>query len=139
MEKDAFILLQLLAFAVWGNSLLTSSLSAKDNTNLHNQSQSNQSERKTNGVCNETVMLEVVHWCGYQFESQLNGMNSSDWCNFTLIAGKKMDQQKINEKKRCNKFCDEDLTTLLNEAEVRRRQLLGNVKSRAPRKVSMLA
>uniref|UniRef100_UPI00398E3728 receptor activity-modifying protein 3-like n=1 Tax=Pristiophorus japonicus TaxID=55135 RepID=UPI00398E3728 len=84
MEKDAFILLQLLAFAVWGNSLLTPGLSAKDNINLHNQSQP---ERKTSRVCNETVMLEVVHGCGYQFESQLNGMNSSDWCNFTLIAG----------------------------------------------------
>ncbi|XP_067867429.1 receptor activity-modifying protein 3-like isoform X1 [Heterodontus francisci] len=87
MEKDAFILVQLLALAVWGNSLLTSSLSAKNNTNLHNQSQSNQSERKTLTVCNETLMLEAVHWCGYQFESQLNRMNSSDWCNFTLIAG----------------------------------------------------
>ncbi|XP_041040157.1 receptor activity-modifying protein 2-like isoform X2 [Carcharodon carcharias] len=87
MEKDVFLLVQLLALAVWGNSLLTSSLSAKNNTNLHNQPQTSQSEGKTKRICNETLMLEVVHLCGYHFESQLNRMNSSDWCNFTLIAG----------------------------------------------------
>ncbi|GCB62729.1 receptor activity-modifying protein 3-like [Scyliorhinus torazame] len=87
MEKDVFLLLQLLALVVWGNSLLTSSLSAKNNTNLHNQPQSNQSERQEKRICNETRMLEVVHLCGYHFESQLNRINSSDWCNFTLIAG----------------------------------------------------
>ncbi|XP_078394734.1 receptor activity-modifying protein 3 [Cetorhinus maximus] len=87
MEKDVFLLVQLLALAVWGNSLLTSSLSAKNNTNLHNQPQTSQSEGKTKRICNKTLMLEVVHLCGYQFESELNRMNSSDWCNFTLIAG----------------------------------------------------
>ncbi|XP_072431745.1 receptor activity-modifying protein 3-like isoform X1 [Chiloscyllium punctatum] len=87
MEKDALLLVQLLALAVWGNSLLISSLSAKNNTNLHNQSEPNQTEREAKQICNETLMLEIVHWCGYDFASQLNTMNSSDWCNFTLIAG----------------------------------------------------
>ncbi|XP_069768500.1 receptor activity-modifying protein 3-like isoform X2 [Narcine bancroftii] len=84
MDKDAVLLVQLLAFAFWGNGLLTPGLAAEDFANLHNQLQSNQSDDKR--ICNETAMLEKVYWCGYLFESHLNEMNSSDWCNFTLIA-----------------------------------------------------
>ncbi|XP_051872208.1 receptor activity-modifying protein 3-like [Pristis pectinata] len=87
MDRDAVLLVQLLAFAVLGNSLLTPGLAAKDLANMHNQLQSNQSDEKIVRICNATAMLEKVYWCGYLFENQLNEMNSSDWCNFTLIAG----------------------------------------------------
>lgn len=86
MDKDALLLVQFLAFAVWGNSLLTPGFAAKDFANSQNQLQSNQSDEKFLRICNGTAMLEKVYWCGDLFASELNEMNSSDWCNFTLIA-----------------------------------------------------
>ncbi|XP_062900068.1 receptor activity-modifying protein 3-like isoform X1 [Mobula hypostoma] len=86
MDRDAVLLAQLLAFAVLGSNLLTPGLAANDLTNLHDQLQSNQSDEKIVRICNVTAMLEKVYLCGYLFENQLNEMNSSDWCNFTLIA-----------------------------------------------------
>ncbi|XP_007904515.1 uncharacterized protein LOC103187008 isoform X2 [Callorhinchus milii] len=87
MEKDAFILLLLhcLLLAVWGNSCLISALSAKEHTNLYNESQSSQAVNK-NKLCNETAILEVMQICGKSFEEQINQIHPKYWCNFTHIV-----------------------------------------------------
>uniref|UniRef100_UPI00398F3703 uncharacterized protein isoform X3 n=1 Tax=Pristiophorus japonicus TaxID=55135 RepID=UPI00398F3703 len=50
-----------------------------------------------------------------------------------------MAAQKIDERKRCHNFSEDDLNKLLDEVEAKRRRLIGNVKCRAPRKDSLLA
>ncbi|XP_051900676.1 uncharacterized protein LOC127586608 [Pristis pectinata] len=50
-----------------------------------------------------------------------------------------MEQSQMEDLRRSHNFSDEDLHILLNEVELRRHRLLGNGKSRAPRRVSMFA
>ncbi|XP_067898172.1 uncharacterized protein [Heterodontus francisci] len=50
-----------------------------------------------------------------------------------------MAAKKVDERKKCHNFSDEDLDKLLNEVEAKRHRLLGYDKRRAPRKVSILA
>nr|XP_006634539.2 PREDICTED: receptor activity-modifying protein 3 isoform X1 [Lepisosteus oculatus] len=77
MDKNALFVLKLLIVGIVVNTLLTSGLSATENTRVKT------AQLPHSKLCNETALLLVMEDCGEQFKNQMMHVDPKNWCNLT--------------------------------------------------------